>query len=68
MTNHGVAHVVEELRQVRALQVFSGGVIYEFLSEFHAFELAQLLLIYCAHAQITDELTGSPLPLCHFRF
>jgi hypothetical protein len=53
---------------VWALQVFSGGVIYEFLIEPHAFELAQLLLIHCAHAHITDELTGSPLQLCHFRF
>ncbi len=38
------------------------------LSSVDPFELAQLLLVESAHPQVSDRLTGPPLPFCHVRF
>jgi hypothetical protein len=50
------------------MEILARGFVDEPLVQLHAFELAELLLIERADAQVSDELASSPLPFCRVRF
>lgn len=70
MADHRIAlaDVADEQFELRPMEILARGFVDEPLVELHAFELAELLLIERANAQVPDELASSSLPFRRARF